>query len=234
MEPEGSMPYSQGFSNDLEPNQPIARIDIHFFNIHSNKYIYIYIDVTGFKFYFLFIEIFSLDNRNRILEIIVSKQELWSLDYDDSHNMCSNLFNCYHENRNKRVYILPTNSDIVIKKIVDTFNKSMTHDIGTRRFDLLEGFINQEIAHTLWKWRVSQISDNMQFLFISFLETAISLVHLKLKHDKCIQFFAIVKLYSNCLKFQQKPQYKTLKKHVKTLVLKHQFKRLVVFFNNTA
>ena len=39
MEPGGSMPHSQGLSNNPypEPNQPISsRIDTHFFKIHSN------------------------------------------------------------------------------------------------------------------------------------------------------------------------------------------------------
>ena len=38
MEPGGSMPHSQGPSNNPypEPNQPIPRIDTYLFKIHSN------------------------------------------------------------------------------------------------------------------------------------------------------------------------------------------------------
>ena len=38
MEHGGSMPHSQGLSNNSypEPNQPITRIDINLFKVHSN------------------------------------------------------------------------------------------------------------------------------------------------------------------------------------------------------
>ena len=41
MEPGGSLPHSQGLSNNPYPEQinPITRIDTYFFNIHSNIFI---------------------------------------------------------------------------------------------------------------------------------------------------------------------------------------------------